>query len=75
MSISSISNEIAILKNNLDTYEANIKLMIEENRKLRNALDSMKPFIELSKTIKEDNPKLWQYYAAKTIRNNENTNQ
>lgn len=37
--------------------------------KLQRNIKIMEPFVELTKTIKQDNSKMWEHYALKTVEN------
>jgi len=56
-----------------DLKQENIKLQNEISqckhtiKTLQEDINKMKPFVELTKTIKENSPKTWEYYASKTI--------
>ena len=50
-------------KNSLDTQKSHIQSLQQD-------IVRMRPFVEFTKTLKQDNPTLWQHYATKTINNN-----
>lgn len=53
---------LEVQKNNLDKQKGHIQSLQQD-------IDRMRPFVEFTKTLKEDNPMLWQHYATKTINN------
>lgn len=48
------------------------KKLQEEIKQLKIDIQKMKPFVELTKTIREESPKMWEYYATKTVKKNSN---
>ena len=64
-----IDNQLEAYRSLIKTQQESLdkqKLFIET---LKNDIDKMLPFFELTKTIKRDDPKLWAHYASKTINN------
>lgn len=61
----SLQDEIVKLRKEINEYKCTIQ-------NLQQDINVMKPFVDLTKLMHKERPELWNYYAAKTVHNNNN---
>lgn len=65
----SLEQEICKYKQLIEEQQ---KILSEQQlfiQKLQKDIDRILPFVEFTRTLEKENPKLWQHYASKTIKN------
>lgn len=76
ITMSEMIDNIAKLKTQVEKYKELTNIQKDHLDKQRGFIETlqhnikiMKPFVELTKTLKEDNPRLWEHYVSKTVEN------